>query len=128
MLPAAIESGMNEYEFFKMTPAAIKRAIESYWKNQKNEWERAEYEAWLNGLYVMNAIGASFSKKHKYPQNPMKQQQIVQEDLELTEEQKDYYRDQFVKRLQRMEKRFNKAKERENGTEIVLENQGGQVS
>ena len=112
----------------KMTPLTVKAEIEAFWKRQKNTWERAEYQAWLNGLYVMNAIGASFSKKHKYPKNPMEQEQVVQEDLELTEEQKDYYRDQFVKRLQRMEKRFNKTKEKENGTEIVLQNQGGQVS
>lgn len=96
----------------KMTPSAIKLAIEAYWKRQKNYWERAEYQSWLSGLYVMNAIGASFSRKHKYPKNPMEQQQVTQEELELTEEQKDYYREQFVKRLQRMEKRFNKAKEK----------------
>lgn len=96
----------------KMTPSAIKLAIEAYWKRQKNYWERAEYQSWLSGLYVMNAIGASLSRKHKYPKNPMEQQQVTQEELELTEEQKDYYREQFVKRLQRMEKRFNKAKEK----------------
>lgn len=96
----------------KMTPSAIKLAIEAYWKRQKNYWERAEYQSWLSGLYVMNAIGSSLSRKHKYPKNPMEQQQVIQEELELTEEQKDYYREQFVKRLQRMEKRFNKAKEK----------------
>lgn len=95
-----------------MTPFAIKQEIEAFWKNRKNEWERAEYQSWLSGMYVMNAIAASFSRKHKYPKNPMEQKQVVQEDLELTEEQKDYYRNQFVKQLQRMEKRFNKAKEK----------------
>ncbi len=123
-----MEAGISQKEFMKMTPSNLKLEISAYWNRQKNNWERAEYQAWLSGLYVMNAIGASFSKKHKYPKNPMEQKQIVQEDLELTEQQKDYYRDQFVKRLQRMEKRFNKSKERENGTEIVLQNQGGQVS
>ena len=110
-----------------MTPGAVKRAIEAFWENRKNEWERSEYQSWLSGLYVMNSIASSLSRKHRYPENPMKKTQIAQEDLELTEEQKDYYRDQFMKRLQRMEKRFNKSKEKENGTEIVLQNQGGKV-
>lgn len=109
-----------------MTPAAVKREIEAFWKNRKNEWERSEYQSWLSGLYVMNAIGASLSKKHKYPQNPMNQQAVIQEDLELTQEQADYYRNQFVARLQRMEKRFNRAKEKKNGTEIIIKDQGGQ--
>ena len=26
---------------------------------------------WTNGLYVSNAIGASFSKRHKYPSSPL---------------------------------------------------------
>lgn len=69
----------------------------------------------------MNAIACSFSRKHKYPKNPLHQEQVVVEDMVLTEDEKEYYRDQFVKRLQRMEKRFNKAKEKENGFEIVNE-------
>lgn len=104
-----------------MTPAAIRRRIDAFWKQKKNDWERSEYESWLNGWYVMNAIACSFSRKHKYPQNPLKQETVVVEDMVLTESEKDYYRDEFVKRLQRMEKRFNKAKERENGFEIVSE-------
>lgn len=109
-----------------MTPAAIKREVNGFWKRKKNEWEKAEYQSWLSGLYVMNAIGACFSRKTKYPKNPMEQKNIVTEELELTEEQKDYYREQFFKRLQRMEKRFNKAKEKENGTEAVPGSYGGQ--
>ena len=66
--------------------------------------------------------GGMFSKKNKYPDNPMKKQQVIEDDIQLTEEQKDYYCDQFVKRLQRMERRFNKSKEKMN-KEII--NMGG---
>lgn len=127
LLPEALKAGIDEKSLLKMTPGAVKRAIEAFWENRKNEWERSEYQSWLSGLYVMNSIASSLSRKHRYPENPMKKTQIAQEDLELTEEQKDYYRDQFMKRLQRMEKRFNKSKEKENGTEILLQNQGGKV-
>lgn len=123
----AVEAGISEKEFFKMTPASIKLEIESFWKRKKNQWEMVEYQSWLSGIYVMNAIASSFSKKHKYPENPMKQEKVVQEDLELTEEQKDYYRNQFVKQLQRMEKRYNKAKAKENLTEVIPQKQGGRV-
>ena len=121
LLPEAIQCGITEKRFFKMTPAAIKRQIKAFWEQKKNDWERSEYESWVSGWYVMNAIACCISKKHKYPKNPMEQKQLVVEDMVLTEEEKDYYRDQFVKRLQRMENRFNKAKERENGFEIVKE-------
>ena len=107
-----------------MTPAAVKRQIEAFSKQRKNEWERSEYESWLNGWYVMNAIACSFSKKHKYPKNPMEQEKVIRDDLDYTEEQKDLYTKQFVKRLLRMEKKFNKAKEKERQKQI----EGGQVS
>lgn len=104
-----------------MTPSSIRRHIEAFWKRRKNEWEKAEYESWLSGWYVLNAIGTAFGKHHKYPENPMKQKQVVVENMELTEEEADEYRKQFIKRLQRMETKFNKAKERENGFEVVKE-------
>ena len=121
MLPSAIEAGLSERDFIHMTPASIRRHIDAFWKRRKNEWEKTEYESWLSGWYVLNAIGTAFGKHHKYPENPMKQTQVVVEDLELTEEEADEYRKQFIKRLQRMEAKFNKAKERENGFEVVKE-------
>lgn len=107
-----------------MTPAMIKRYIEVYNKRKNDEWEQLEYNAWMNGWYVMNAIACSLNKKHKYPENPLKKKQIIVDDMELTEEEKDNYRMQFLKRLQRMERRFNKAKEKENNSEMIKE-QGG---
>lgn len=97
-----------------MTPKSIKLYIEGYWKRRKNEWEKAEYQSWLTSLYNISAIGCSISRKVKYPKNPMEQEKVIVEDMMLTEEQKDDYRDAFVKRLLRMEKRFNKAKEKKD--------------
>lgn len=57
-----------------MTPGAVNRWIEGYWKRKKNDWERAEWQSWQIGAYVMCAIGASFSKKVKYPDNPLKRE------------------------------------------------------
>ena len=60
-----------------MTFGAVKRHIDAYWKRRKNEWERTEYQAWLIGAYTMNAIAAAFSKKAKYPKNPLEQNKPV---------------------------------------------------
>ncbi len=30
-----------------------------------------EYNAWLNGIYVRNAIASCFDKKCEYPENPL---------------------------------------------------------
>lgn len=96
-----------------MTMAAVRIHIEQYWKRKKNDWERAEYQAWLTGYYNMHAIGASMSRKIKYPKNPMEEEVVVTDDIEITEDEAEHYREEFVKRLMRMEERFNKEKERE---------------
>ena len=38
---------------------------------QQAEAERMDYEGWLHGTYVANAIAACFSKRTKYPQRPL---------------------------------------------------------
>lgn len=119
MLPVAEECEIHENDFLHMTMRSIKNAIEGFRKRQKNDWERIEYHAWLNGYYNMQAIGTYFSRKVKYPQNPLNREQVVVDDMDLTEEEKDFYRDQFVKRLQRMEKRFNESKEKNKNKVIT---------
>ena len=69
-----------------MTFGAVKRHIDAYWKRRKNEWERTEYQAWLIGAYTMNAIAAAFSKKAKYPKNPLEQPK-KQETTQYTPEE-----------------------------------------
>lgn len=129
-LPKAVEIGIPYKEFFKMTPNAIRVTAKHFASVQESEWERAEYQAWLIGNYVQFSIGACLSKKIKYPNNPLEEKQKRKMEIEeqnLTEEQKDFYRNQFLKRLQRMEKRFNRSKEQLNGTEIVLNESEGRM-
>lgn len=125
-----MEIGIPYKEFFKMTPNAIRETAKHFASVREDEWERAEYQAWLIGNYVQFSVGVCFSKKVKYPKNPLEEKQkkeLEAKEQNLTEEQKDFYRDQFLKRLQRMEKRFNKSKERLNGTEIVLNEDDGRM-
>lgn len=40
-------------------------------KEQANEWKiKTNFSAWLNGVYIQNAIASVFSKNCRYPQKP----------------------------------------------------------
>lgn len=69
-----------------------------------------EYQAWLTGYFNLYSIGANMSKKVKYPKNPLEEEKVINDEIEWTEDEIERYRDEFIKRLQRMEKRFNKSK------------------
>lgn len=108
LLPIAMECGIGYKDFFKMTPKAITYTIDGFSKRRKNAWEKAEYESWLTGYYVLRAIGCAFSKKNQYPKNPMQEETIVVEDMELTEDEKQMYTEKlFDKLIGMMEKHEN---------------------
>lgn len=55
-------------------------------KNRKEEFEKIDYTAWLNGRYISEAIGSCFSKKAKYPTQPysyknLEQNENISDDL-----------------------------------------------
>ena len=91
-----------------MTLRSVRLRIEKFREKEKQKREYDQYLAWLNGYYYQFAIGASMSRKIKYPKNPLEETPVIDDSMDLTEEEKDKYRMQFLKRLQRMEKRFNK--------------------
>lgn len=82
-----------------MTPGAVQLHIEAFWNVRKNEWEKSEYQSWLSGYYVMHAIGCNLSRKIKYPKNPMEEERVIVENMELTEEEKIIYQEQLFNRL-----------------------------
>lgn len=106
--------GMAEKEFRHATMAEINSRFKKYKEEKEYRAKEIEYQSWLTGLYVQNAIASCFDKKTKYPKNPLEEKEVV-EDMQLTESQADFYRDQFLKRLQRMENKFNKAKKTDKG-------------
>lgn len=62
---------MKPKEFFHSTPNDIFMQMEAYQENIRRQYEYAEHQAWLNGLYDVWAIGTCFDKKTKYPENPL---------------------------------------------------------
>lgn len=67
-----------------MTPKIVRSTIEGFWDHRKNDWERAEYQAWVTGYYTMYSVGVNFSTKIKYPKNPMKTEEPI--DVESMDE------------------------------------------
>lgn len=100
--------GMTEHEFLHSTLREINLRLKKFKEEKEYRQKEIEYQCWLTGAYVQMAIGSCLSKKVKYPENPL-EEKVVSEEVELTEEKADFYRKEFLKRLQRMKKRFNNA-------------------
>lgn len=82
-----------------MTPQSLKLAIESYWKRKKNEWERTEYQAWLTGYFTTYSIGVNFSKKVKYPKNPLENKTEIKEVDEMDTKELTKVHEDYMKKL-----------------------------
>lgn len=59
-----------------MSVRSIRIEIEGFQDRKKNEWERTEYQSWLTGYYTLRGTAMLFSKKNKYPDNPLKQDEV----------------------------------------------------
>ena len=66
--------GISCDTFWAMTPKAVQQFQVGYNKQKQKQDEEAiqlsDYQAWLAGAYVTNAIAACFDKRSKYPQRP----------------------------------------------------------
>lgn len=83
----AIECGLSESNFLDMTLREVRMYIDGYCKRRKNEWERAEYQAWLTAYYTAYAIGSNFSKKVKFPDNPLNQENAIIDTSKMDEDE-----------------------------------------
>ena len=85
-MPTAVMCGMTYEDAWDATPTEIQICVSSWYKAQA-------VTAWISGQYVAAAIGVCFSKGAKYPDNPLDaMDNMVDPDMEVTEEQAEYYR------------------------------------
>ena len=92
---------MSYREFMHSTMTDIRQRIEVYREDKVNEAKELEFKAWLSGLYVRNAITSSFSKKSKYPENPLNREEPI--DIEkMTEDELIDAQEQALKKLDLM--------------------------
>lgn len=63
-----------------MTPKHVNMYRKDYIEKLEAEYKKIEYTAWINGQYIMCAIGASMDRKNKYPENPFLEEK-TEEDI-----------------------------------------------
>ena len=85
-MPTAVMCGMTYEDAWDATPKEIQVCVSAWYRAQA-------MSAWISGQYVAAAIGVCFSKGMKYPDNPLDAiENMVDPDMEVTEEQAEYYR------------------------------------
>lgn len=104
-MPRALKCGFSYKEFMHSTPSVIQMTLTAYGERKKEEIEFQEQIAWLNGRYVLQAIGAALNgKKCKYPENPAVEREKKRTDF--TEEEKRKYSQMWLERLNTMKENY----------------------
>lgn len=63
--------GLSWEQFLKINPKILFYYQTEYIRQQKEKAIKDNENAWLQGLYVTNAIGSCFGKNKKYPKQPL---------------------------------------------------------
>lgn len=89
--------GMSDKEFWDDDPQLYWAYQTFYLKSKEMEIEQINYNAWLQGIYVLSALNQSLSgvfgkkgqKKDIFPKEPIDFKKLVKEQRILTKEEKD---------------------------------------
>lgn len=90
--------------FFKLNPKKLNPFVKAQESKVKYEYERIDYEAWLNGLYVRLATASVLSKDVKYPNKPL----FLSEKDQLEGQQENSKEQAFKAKFEAWSKTFNK--------------------
>jgi len=85
--------GMTYNEYWYGDPLLVR----AYYKADQLRRKRADEEAWLNGLYVMNALNATVGNMFRksgqapaeYPKEPITMKEDQEKEREKTEKEKE---------------------------------------
>ena len=75
----ALRMGVDYHLFWQLNPRRLQPFVKAYQEEQKAQLERANFAAWLSGIYVTHSIAASLGENARYPEKPI--------DLYETEEE-----------------------------------------
>lgn len=89
--------GMSDREFWEDDPQLYWAYQTFYLKSKKDEIEQQNYNAWLQGIYVLSALNQSLSgvfgkkgqKKDIYPKQPIDFNKNIDNKKVLTKEEKE---------------------------------------
>lgn len=68
-LPQALAMGVGYDTFWSLNPLLLQPFYDAFKTKTELQFETNNVAAWLNGMYVLSALGASFGKK-SYPEKP----------------------------------------------------------
>ena len=92
-MPIAMRYGVPERMFWDMNPRLLEPWQRMYEYEQQEDADRRDYVAWLNGRYVLEAIGAALDgKRYPYPSEPYSIQQRREEQDEANKIAADKFR------------------------------------
>lgn len=63
--------GIPVEEFWKLNPKYMYMYQDNFLKEKEEQIKLLDASAYLNGLYVQQAISSCFNKKAKFPQKPL---------------------------------------------------------
>lgn len=69
-MPLAVKYGIPMEQFYRLTPKLFMRYQPYMLAWAKNYHYGRTEMGWITGRYVSHAVGANFSKSHKYPSTP----------------------------------------------------------
>jgi len=98
--------GVEYNLFWTLNPKTFKPFVKAFYLKKQQD----DTFAWLQGSYIMEAIGATMSKNHKYPTQPRSANGEIDIDSSETVEEKRYNRmkEAILRDVEIFNKRFEK--------------------
>lgn len=69
-MPIALRYGVPEHIFWDLNPKRLEPWKRMYEFQQQEKADNDDYMAWLQGRYVLEAVGSMFDKNFQYPTEP----------------------------------------------------------
>ena len=120
----ALTIGLTEKEFWACTPHRLQAHLKAYESKENHN----DYIAWLLGAYNLRAFSVALDNafngrkaRSKYFEKPMSQEAKDKEYIDgsnLSEEEKELLRQQFVNNLKAMEESHNNFIRQTTGKEV----------
>ena len=110
------KAGVSLEEFGKLNMKHIHYIANAYAEKQESEFKIADVMAFIQGRYMVDAllctVGNMFGGKNSKFEYPEQAYSMKGQEKELTQDEIEQQRQQFIATLQTMERNFNKNKER----------------
>lgn len=109
------KAGISYHEFGKLNMKQIRYILNAYTEKQKEDFKLSDIHAFIQGRYMVDAllctVGNMLGGKHSNFSYPEQAYSLANDERELTEDEIQRQREEFIAVLQTMERNFNLNKE-----------------